>query len=206
MSIESTVVGAYPKPPAEGGQFTIRKTLHAIERGDATPDDLKKVQDEAVTEVIREQEAAGIDIVTRRARPVGRHPHALRPQDQRVRDRRATALVRQQRLLPQADLHRGDRLGRPRLCRCVQVRIVGRFPSRQGGHPGPGDVRPALDRRALLESRRVRPGDRPSPRSGGIRAGGRGGQAHPDRRAGVARCARGSRSRRRSLSTSSARS
>ena len=64
MGIESTVVGSYPKPPPEGGTFTVRKTLHAIERGAATPDDLKKAQDDLVTEVIKEQEAAGIDLVT----------------------------------------------------------------------------------------------------------------------------------------------
>ena len=64
MPIETTVVGSYPKPPDEGRTFTVRKTLHAIERGDATPDDLSKAQDDLVTEIIREQEAAGIDIVT----------------------------------------------------------------------------------------------------------------------------------------------
>lgn len=64
MGIETTVVGSYPKPPAEGQAFAVRKTHHAIERGDATPDDLKKAQDALVTEVIKEQEAAGIDLVT----------------------------------------------------------------------------------------------------------------------------------------------
>ena len=64
MGIETTVVGSYPKPPAEGQTFAVRKTHHAIERGDATPDDLKKAQDALVTEVIKEQEAAGIDLVT----------------------------------------------------------------------------------------------------------------------------------------------
>ena len=64
MGIETTVVGSYPKPPEEGSPFTVRKTLHAIERGQATPEDLKKAQDDLVTEVIKEQEAAGIDLVT----------------------------------------------------------------------------------------------------------------------------------------------
>lgn len=64
MSIETTVVGSYPKPPEEGQTFTVRKTHHAIEKGNATPEDLKKAQDDLVTSVIKEQEAAGIDLVT----------------------------------------------------------------------------------------------------------------------------------------------
>ena len=64
MSIETTVVGSYPKPPNEGQAFTVRKTHHAIEKGSATPEDLKKAQDELVATVIKEQEAAGIDLVT----------------------------------------------------------------------------------------------------------------------------------------------
>ena len=64
MSIETTVVGSYPKPPDEGQPFTVRKTHHAIEKGNATPEDLKKAQDDLVTAVIKEQEAAGIDLVT----------------------------------------------------------------------------------------------------------------------------------------------
>jgi 5-methyltetrahydropteroyltriglutamate--homocysteine methyltransferase len=64
MGIETTVVGSYPKPPSEGRAFAVRKTLHAIERGDATPDDLEQAQNDLVTEVITEQEAAGIDLVT----------------------------------------------------------------------------------------------------------------------------------------------
>jgi 5-methyltetrahydropteroyltriglutamate--homocysteine methyltransferase len=64
MSIQTTVVGSYPKPPAEGEPFTVRKTLHALERGDASPEDLKEAQDELVTEVIREQQEAGIGVIT----------------------------------------------------------------------------------------------------------------------------------------------
>ena len=64
MAIETTVVGSYPKPPAEGTPFRLRKTLHAVERGEATPDDLEDARNELVREVISEQEAAGIDIVT----------------------------------------------------------------------------------------------------------------------------------------------
>ena len=64
MGIETTVVGAYPKPPAEGSPFTLRKTLHAIERSEATEDDLRAAREGLVREVISEQEDAGIDIVT----------------------------------------------------------------------------------------------------------------------------------------------
>lgn len=64
MPIQTTVVGSYPKPPAEGRTFAIRKTKHAIERGDATPDDLEKAFQDHTREVIAEQEAAGIDVVT----------------------------------------------------------------------------------------------------------------------------------------------
>lgn len=64
MAIETTVVGSYPKPPPEGSAFTVRKTLHALERGDATVDDLHAAQDELVRAIIAEQEAAGIDVVT----------------------------------------------------------------------------------------------------------------------------------------------
>jgi 5-methyltetrahydropteroyltriglutamate--homocysteine methyltransferase len=64
VTIETTVIGAYPKPPEEGGTFTLRKTLHAVEKGDATPGDLQAAREGLVREVIAEQEAAGIDLVT----------------------------------------------------------------------------------------------------------------------------------------------
>lgn len=64
MPVETTVVGSYPKPPAEGKPFVVRKTRHAIERGEATAEDLQRAQDQLVKEVIAEQEAAGVDFVT----------------------------------------------------------------------------------------------------------------------------------------------
>lgn len=64
MAIETTVVGSYPKPPQEGKPFVVRKTLHALERAEATPEDLKAAQDDLVRAMIEEQEDAGIDIVT----------------------------------------------------------------------------------------------------------------------------------------------
>ncbi len=64
MTIQTTVVGAYPKPPAEGGTFAVRKTLHALEKGEATEDDLQAAREALVREVIAEQQDAGIDLVT----------------------------------------------------------------------------------------------------------------------------------------------
>jgi 5-methyltetrahydropteroyltriglutamate--homocysteine methyltransferase len=64
LSIATTVVGSYPKPPDEGKPFTLRKTLHALERSEASPDDLKAAQDDLAREAIKEQEAAGIDVIT----------------------------------------------------------------------------------------------------------------------------------------------
>ncbi len=64
MALTTTVVGSYPKPPDEGNQFVLRKTLHAVERGDASVDDVRAAQDELVRAVIAEQEAAGIRLLT----------------------------------------------------------------------------------------------------------------------------------------------
>ncbi len=64
MPIRSTVVGSYPKPPNEGQPFALRKTLHAVQKGDATEDDVRRVQEDLAREVIAEQEAAGIDVIT----------------------------------------------------------------------------------------------------------------------------------------------
>jgi 5-methyltetrahydropteroyltriglutamate--homocysteine methyltransferase len=64
VSVETTVVGSYPKPPDEGQPFTVRKTLHAIERGEATGDDLQRARDDLVRSVVAEQEEAGVDLVT----------------------------------------------------------------------------------------------------------------------------------------------
>lgn len=64
MAIRTTVVGAYPKPPDEGRPFVVRKTLHALERGDAETEDLLSAQDDLAREVIAEQAGAGIDVLT----------------------------------------------------------------------------------------------------------------------------------------------
>lgn len=59
-----TVVGSYPKPPLEGGDFRLRKTLQALDRGEAGDDDVRAAQDALTQEIIDEQIAAGIEIVT----------------------------------------------------------------------------------------------------------------------------------------------
>lgn len=59
-----TVVGSYPKPPHEGSDFRLRKTLQALDRGEATDADVHTAQDRLVREVIDEQIAAGIEMVT----------------------------------------------------------------------------------------------------------------------------------------------
>ena len=64
MAIHTTVIGSYPKPPPEGEPFLLRQTLHARERGEADDADVRRAQDELVRQMIREQEDAGIDLVT----------------------------------------------------------------------------------------------------------------------------------------------
>jgi 5-methyltetrahydropteroyltriglutamate--homocysteine methyltransferase len=64
MGIRTTVVGSYPKPPQEGQPFVLRRTLHDLEGGVATAVDIRRAQDDLVREVIAEQEAAGVDLVT----------------------------------------------------------------------------------------------------------------------------------------------
>jgi 5-methyltetrahydropteroyltriglutamate--homocysteine methyltransferase len=64
MAIETTVIGSYPKPPDEGDTFKLRKTLHAVERGDATDADVEQAKNDLASAVIAEQEAAGVDVIT----------------------------------------------------------------------------------------------------------------------------------------------
>ncbi len=64
MALKTTVVGSYPKPPDEGQAFVVRKTIHGIDKGSATREDLQRAQDELAATVIAEQEQAGIDLIT----------------------------------------------------------------------------------------------------------------------------------------------
>lgn len=64
MAIRTTAAGAYPKPPDEGQTFVLRKTLQALDRGEATKEDVQKAVEDLTRQIIEEQESAGIDIVT----------------------------------------------------------------------------------------------------------------------------------------------
>lgn len=64
MPARVTVVGSYPKPPPEGEEFTLRRTLHALDRGDASIVDVRAAQDDLVREVIAEQAEAGVELAT----------------------------------------------------------------------------------------------------------------------------------------------
>ena len=64
MTIRTTVVGSYPKPPNEGETFVVRKTIHGIDKGATTVADLHTAQDELVRAIISEEESAGIDLIT----------------------------------------------------------------------------------------------------------------------------------------------
>lgn len=64
MAARVTVVGSYPKPPPEGGEFRLRKTLQALDRGEASLDDLRAAQDDLVRDVLEEQASAGVELVT----------------------------------------------------------------------------------------------------------------------------------------------
>ncbi|MGH2697674.1 MAG: hypothetical protein ACRDJL_00565 [Actinomycetota bacterium] len=64
MTITTTVIGSYPKPPDEGQPFVVRQTLHKLEREEATSADLKEAQDQLVRSMIAEQEDAGIDLIS----------------------------------------------------------------------------------------------------------------------------------------------
>ena len=64
MVAKVTVVGSYPKPPREGEEFRLRKTLWAVDRGEATEEDVRAAQDELARGVLREQAEAGIELVT----------------------------------------------------------------------------------------------------------------------------------------------
>ena len=154
MAIETTVVGSYPKPPDEGQTFTVRKTHHAIERGDATPEDLKKAQDELVTEVIEEQEDAGIDLVTDGH---GRWDDILTPFARPMSGFEIGGLLRwfDNNVYYRRPICTGPIEWRgPASVDAFKFAAVGCNEARQGRHPRPDHVRPALDRRALRRTTR----------------------------------------------------
>src|SRR2546421_2861488 len=64
MAYTVTVVGSCPRPPREGVEFRLRKTLQAVDRGEAGPDDVRAAEDELTREILAEQVAAGVDLPT----------------------------------------------------------------------------------------------------------------------------------------------
>src|SRR5205814_1970031 len=66
MALTLTTVGAYPKPPPEGGEFRLRKTLQALDRGEATAEDVAAVAKDlaaAINEEARDLAAAGATVI-----------------------------------------------------------------------------------------------------------------------------------------------
>ena len=59
-----TTIGSYPRPPHEGGDFRLRKTLNALDRGEATAGDVAGAEDDLTREILGEQATAGVDLVT----------------------------------------------------------------------------------------------------------------------------------------------
>jgi 5-methyltetrahydropteroyltriglutamate--homocysteine methyltransferase len=64
MAARVTVVGSYPKPPPEGGEFRLRKVLQALDHGEASLADVHAAQDDLVREVLAEQADAGVELAT----------------------------------------------------------------------------------------------------------------------------------------------
>src|SRR5436190_17879620 len=64
MAYTVTTVGSYPRPPREGGQFRLRKTLQALDRGEASAEDVDAAQDTLVADILAEQADAGVELVT----------------------------------------------------------------------------------------------------------------------------------------------
>lgn len=62
--MQTTVVGNYPKIPDPPAPGRWRTNVEKLQRGEISPNDLHRVEDEVTAEVLREQADAGIDIVT----------------------------------------------------------------------------------------------------------------------------------------------
>jgi 5-methyltetrahydropteroyltriglutamate--homocysteine methyltransferase len=59
-----TVVGNYPKIPNRPRPARLRTALARLDRGEITPEGLARVEDEVTKEVLKEQEDAGVDLLT----------------------------------------------------------------------------------------------------------------------------------------------
>ncbi len=64
MGLLVTAIGSYPRPPEEGGEFRLRRRLQAVDRGEAKPEDVRAAEDDLTAEILAEQAAAGVDLVT----------------------------------------------------------------------------------------------------------------------------------------------
>src|SRR3989304_5193821 len=61
--MKTTVVGSYPKIPNRPRPARLRQAIARLDRGEITPEELARVQDEVTIEVIREQIEAGLDLI-----------------------------------------------------------------------------------------------------------------------------------------------
>ena len=59
-----TVVGNYPKIPNLPRPARLRNAYARLDRGDMAPEEMARVEDEVTKEVIKEQEDAGVELVT----------------------------------------------------------------------------------------------------------------------------------------------
>ncbi len=64
MAISSANLNNYPRIGDAHPQQKLRRTIAAVDSGKASADDIRAVEDEVTAEVIAEQEAAGLDLVT----------------------------------------------------------------------------------------------------------------------------------------------
>ncbi len=62
--MQTTVVGNYPKIPNRPRPARLRQAINRRDRGEITSEELARIEDEVTVEVIEEQIAAGVDIVT----------------------------------------------------------------------------------------------------------------------------------------------
>src|SRR3989304_2319664 len=60
----TTVVGNYPKIPNRPRPGRLRQAIARLDRGEITPEELARVEDEVAIEVIQEQVDAGVDLIT----------------------------------------------------------------------------------------------------------------------------------------------
>lgn len=63
-SVIASAVGSYPKAPHEGRPSRLGRAIEAFDNGEIDEDQLGRVQDDFVEEVVAEQVRAGLDIVT----------------------------------------------------------------------------------------------------------------------------------------------